>query len=116
MDMTTIFEFNLWGNTGEQYFWAFVIFVALVIVFKIFQVIVLHKLKVLTKKTDTDLDDFALSLVNHIKPPFYFVVSFFLAAQILNLNEFLYKVIFGMLVIILVFQAISTAQKIIDYL
>lgn len=115
MEFSNLVGFELWGNNGQQYAIALAVFVGLMVVFKIFQMIVLHKLKVLTKKTETDIDDFVIELVKHIKPPFYFIVSFYLATQFLNLNEFLHKVIFGAFVIIIVVQTITTAQKVIDY-
>lgn len=115
MDLSNLLSFELWGNTGEQYAIALAIFVGLMIVFKIFQVIVLYRLKKLTNKTQTDIDDFVLGLVKNVKPPFYFMVAFYLATNFLDLNEFLKKVVFGAFVIILVIQVIITAQKVIDY-
>jgi small-conductance mechanosensitive channel len=115
MNFANLIAFELWGNSGQQYATALAVFVGLMIVFKIFQMIILHKLKNLTERTDTDVDDFVIRLVKHIKPPFYFMVAFYLATQFLSLNEFLRKVVFGAFVIILVIQVITTAQKIIDY-
>ena len=115
MDFSNLMDFELWGNSGQQYAIALAVFVGLMIVFKIFQVIVLHKLKTLTDKTETDVDDFVLGLIKHIKPPFYFMVAFYLGTQFLDLNDFLRRVVFGAFVIIVVIQIITVAQKVIDY-
>lgn len=110
------FEFDLWNNTGEQYFWALVIFVGLMIIFKIFTVIVNIKLRKASERTKTNIDDFLIELIKHVKPPFYFFVALYIAVQFLSLNDVVSKIIFGTFVIVLVIQVISITQKVIDYI
>lgn len=115
MNLKTVFEFELWGNTGEQFFWALVIFIVLMIIFKIFSSIVIAKLRKASKLTETDVDDFLIDVVKYIRPPFYFCISFFVATQFLALNQVVNKAIFGVFVIVVVFQVVSTVQKVVDY-
>ena len=115
MDFESILNFELWGNDGQNYATALAIFVGLLILFKIFSVIVLARLKKASKKTNTDVDDFIIDLVRHVKPPFYFMVALYIAVQFLSLGDFIGKIIFGVFVIVLVIQIIVTLQKVVDY-
>ncbi len=109
-------EFQLMGNNGWEYGQAFLWFVGLMFIFKVFKVVILARLKQLSKKTESDVDDFAIRMVNELKPPFYLVIAFYIAIRPLDLNELFGKIVFGLFIVILVLQAILTAQKIIDYI
>ncbi|MEA1926258.1 MAG: mechanosensitive ion channel family protein [Patescibacteria group bacterium] len=116
MNLDVFFEFNLWNNTEEQYFWALIVFVGLMIIFKIFTVVINVKLRKASEKTKTNIDDFLIELIKHVKPPFYFFISLYIAVQFLSLNEVVGKIIFGTFVIVLVIQVIAVTQKVIDYI
>ncbi|MEA2007469.1 MAG: mechanosensitive ion channel family protein [Patescibacteria group bacterium] len=109
-------NFDLWGNSSSQYAWVLVIFIGLMILFKVFSSVVLSKLRKASEQTETDIDDFLITLVKHIKPPFYFVVSFLISVQFLSLSEIIEAIIFGSFVIIVVIQIVLTLQKVIDYI
>ena len=115
MEWNNFFNFELWGNDGKAYAIAIGIFFGLTLIFKMFQMIVLARLKKASKRTETDLDDFLIDMAGHVKPPFYFMVALYLAVQYLQTTEFLGKIIFGAFVIAFVIQAIVVAQKVIDY-
>jgi len=67
-----------WGaNTGTDYLVAVLVFIGLIIVLKIFQAIILARLRALAKKTATDFDDVLIEIFTKIKPPFYFLVSLY---------------------------------------
>ena len=95
MNLDVFFKFDLWNNSGEQYFWALVVFVGLVLIFKIFTVVINVKLRKVSEKTKTNIDDFLIELIKHVKPPFYFFISLYIAVQFLSLNEVVSKIIFG---------------------
>lgn len=74
MDWQTVVDFDLRGNAGTQYaiMLAVFAFAGLTIVFKIFSSIVLPKLRKASERTETDIDNFLITLIKHVKPPFYF--------------------------------------------
>jgi len=111
----TILEYNLWQNSGKAYATAVALFLGLVIFFSGFQVLVLGKIGKKAKATRTEIDDFVVQIIGHINPPFYFILSLYLAVQTLTLSEKAHKIIYALFIIIVVYQSISIAQKVIDY-
>jgi small-conductance mechanosensitive channel len=109
-------EFQLWGNGGWDYAQATLVFIGLMTAFKIFKLIILAYLFKLSQKTDNDVDDFAIRMVEELKPPFYLIIAFYIAIRPLNLNELVGKIVLGLFIIVLVFQAILIAQKVVDYI
>lgn len=109
-------EFHFAGNSGWEYAQSILWFAGLIIVFKIFKLIVLARLKYLSRKTESDVDDFAIKIVRELKPPFYLIIAFYIAVRALELNEIAEKVVFGFFMAVLVFQVILIIQKIIDYI
>ncbi len=116
MNWQIVVDFDLWGNAGMQYATMLAVFVGLMIVFKIFSSVVLLKLRKASERTETDVDDFLITLIKHVKPPFYFIVSIFIAVQFLLLSEIIGKVVLGVFVITVVVQIVLTFKKVIDYI
>jgi small-conductance mechanosensitive channel len=114
--INTLKDFQLAGNSGWEYTQSLLWFVGLMIVFKIFKLVILARLNDLSEKTKSDIDDFAIKMVKELKPPFYLIIAFYIAIRPLTLNELVGKVVFGLFIIVLIFQAILIAQKIIDYI
>lgn len=115
MNWESILNFQLWGNSGKGFAVALGIFFGLTLLFKLFQLVVLMRLQKISEKTQTDVDDFLIGLIRHIKPPFYFMVSFYLALRYLDLNPLFSRVVFGIFALTLVVQVIFTLQKVIDF-
>jgi small-conductance mechanosensitive channel len=115
MDYQKYLDFNLWGNSGEDYLQSILIFVGALLVFKIAQVIIIKRIESVTQKTETDIDDFMMTLIKSIKPPFYFLISIYLASRFLEIKEIISKFIDGVIFIAVVLQLILIAQRIIDY-
>ncbi len=109
-------DFQLVGNSGWDYFQAILWFGGLMLIFKIFKIIVLARLKHLSQKTKNDVDDFVIQVINDLKPPFYLLVALYIAVHPLSLNDLIHRIIFGLFIVVLIFQAILVIQKSIDYI
>ncbi len=109
-------SFELWHNKGNQYLLSLGIFILFVIIFKIFFVIIINRLKKISQHTSTDVDDFSVSLVENIKPPFYLFISLYIAANFLTLSEIVRKILLALFLIVITTQTIFVLQKIIDFL
>jgi len=96
----------VWGNTLESYVIAALLFVVLIIVFKIVQWIILLKLARLAEKTETDIDDTFILIVKSLKPGFYYFVAFFLSSKSLIFSDFGVKIINAILLVWIVYQII----------
>ena len=103
------------GNTGENYIRSLLILAVLIVAFKIFQVLILHKLERVSKQTKTDIDDFLVELVGSVKPPFYFLLSIFISLRFLTLKAIISSVVDAAIFIIISLQIIIISQKVIDY-
>lgn len=109
-------NFHFLENSGIDYFKALVWFVALMSIFKFFKVIIIARLKYLSKKTKSDIDDFVIKLVNELKPPFYLLIAFYIAIRPLEFSDVMDKIIFGLFITIIIFQSILILQNVIDYI
>lgn len=104
-----------WGNSAYDYFLSVLIFLALMIVLKLFQVIILSHLNKLALKTKTDIDDMLIEIFKDIKPPFYFFISFYFAIKILDIAPLFSKVLFILFLIAIVFEIIQAVSRVLDY-
>lgn len=109
-------QYELFGNTLQNYAVALLAFVGFFIVFKIFQSIILFKLKKLAEKTKTDVDDTLIRIFLSLRPSFFSFIAFYLALNFLTISIFVKKVISVLLIIWIVYQIIKAVQILIDYL
>jgi small-conductance mechanosensitive channel len=104
-----------WNNSLYNYLQALVIFIGLLVLLKIFQKIILNKLNKLALKTKTDFDDMVIDIFKKIKPPFYLLISLYLALKTLIIPDIVIKVINILFVITIIYEIIRALDKIIDY-
>jgi len=97
------------------YFGALIIFIALTVFFWLLQMVVLSRLSSLSKRTKTDFDDVAIEAVSSIRPSVYMLVSFYVALQLLPLPSLADKVVTGVFLFVVVWQAIEVVSKLVSY-
>ncbi len=110
-----VLQYQIWNNSGKEYLMALAIFLGLTFLFKFFQLVVLSWLKKLARKTKTKKDNLAISLVENISRPLYFLVALYLGLNQLNLEPKVGKMIYAIFVLILVLEAVLLLQRIVDY-
>ncbi|PIS04585.1 MAG: mechanosensitive ion channel protein MscS [Candidatus Buchananbacteria bacterium CG10_big_fil_rev_8_21_14_0_10_42_9] len=103
------------GNSGYDYIVSAVIFVGLLIALKIFQVIILARLKQLAKKTKTEFDDVLIKIFTKVKPPFYLVVALFFAVKALTLPSYANTLVKAFFIIAVVYEIIQAIHRLVDY-
>ena len=111
-----LLTFKLWHNSGSEYLIAISVFVFFAILFKFFFLIVINRLKKISQHTQTEVDDFSVGLIENIKPPFYFFISLYIAANFLTLSDIIQKILLALFLIVITVQTISVLQKTIDFL
>jgi len=114
--ITALSQYSLLDNNLENVLKSIIVFLILIGLFKIFQKIILKKLKQLAKKTKSDVDDTLIEIFQSIKPPFYSFLAFYLAFQLLFFGDFTAKIISIALIIWIFYQIIIAVQIFIDYL
>ncbi len=109
--LTTIY-FN---NLGKEYLLAILIFVGVLIVLKIFKIIIVARLKKLAQKTKNDFDDIVINIVSNVKPPFYFLIAFYIGVRSLVLPNLADKIVWTLFIVFFAYEVIKAVQKIIEF-
>jgi small-conductance mechanosensitive channel len=105
----------LFGNTAYDYLVAVIIFITLLVILKIFQVIILARLRQLAKKTRTDFDDALIEIFTKIKPPFYFFIALYFALRPLTVIPVVNTVIKVLVLVAIVYEVIRAIERLISY-
>lgn len=106
---------HYFGNTLNEYAFAVAVFSASLLVFLLVQWGVIQRLKSLAQKTDTDLDDMLIKIVENIKPAFYYVFSAYIALATLSVSGVFGDVLNGLLLIVIAYQVVIALHTLIDY-
>lgn len=116
----SFFTADIWqrtflSNPLSSYAKTVAIFVGLLLILKLLQLLVLSRLKRISEKTQTKIDDLIIASIGSLRPPFYLTVSLWFALQSLSLVPFLVAVINAILVIVVVYQVVISLQAPLDY-
>lgn len=114
--LNKILNFNLYGNSGQNYLTFLVIFLACWLGLAVVKKIILVRLNKIAKKTKNNYDDTLIDIVGKIKPLFYFIISLYIASNFLNLNNFLSKTIFFFFIFVLVYEGIKAFSYLVKIL
>ena len=91
------------------------VFLLSMVAIKIFERIILKKLKKWAEKTITTLDDFIVSVFERVVTPFLYLGAFYVSIQILTLNAFLVKVVNVLGIAALTIFTVRAASRVINY-
>lgn len=104
------------GETNfTLYLAAFGVFVGLSILTKLFLVVVLGRLKKLSEKTSTDIDDTVIRALEGVRAWVYTLVSLYIALQFFTLPDIVDKAVTGVVLFAVAWQAIEVALCFIEY-
>jgi small-conductance mechanosensitive channel len=106
---------SLGSNSAYDYVVFLGILFASLLLLKIFQVIILSKLKSLAKKTKTDFDDVLIDIVGNLKPPFYLLISIYFAIQFLTLIDVASNSIKVLFLVVIVYEVVRSIEKLLSY-
>lgn len=108
-------DFVILGNSLQDWLvFVAVSFVAFVVL-KIFKVIIVKKLKLLSKKTETQLDDMVFDAIDSLHLPFYVFSSIFIATFFVAINNSIEKIILYVFLISSIYYVIKFLEKLVDY-
>ncbi|MFH1447254.1 MAG: mechanosensitive ion channel family protein [Candidatus Micrarchaeota archaeon] len=113
--LTQMLDFEIAGNTGNQFLLAFIVFVGFTILLKIVKTIILVKLKQLTERTENNLDDLLFTIIQEIPWSFYTLVSIYASLSFLTLNEFIQSAVGYGIIIIFTYYGVKVIQTIIEF-
>lgn len=113
--LNNILSYNLYGNSGFAYLVALFALIVSYFALRIIRKIVIVRLQVLSKISKTKLDDLLVDAIANIKSFTYFIVSFYIASQFLDLSAAFEKGAKFMLLLVLIYEGINIIQKIVGY-
>ncbi|MCD5382181.1 MAG: mechanosensitive ion channel family protein [Candidatus Pacebacteria bacterium] len=94
---------------------ALIIFAVLTVLFKVVLVVVIARLKALSQKTHTDIDDVVIAAADGISPWVYSYVAFFIALQPFTLPALLDMGLTAVFLFAVVWQLIEMALCFVEY-
>jgi small-conductance mechanosensitive channel len=113
---SNFFSYQILNNSIKDYLIALIAFLGILIILWIFKVIVVKKLRKISQKTKTDLDDLAVNILSHAGWPFFYMLfSVYLALRFIYVAPFLNKIILYALIIIAAYLVVRSIEKVIDY-
>lgn len=115
LDAYPIFTLEIAGNSLWQYIWVFLIFWVYLFAFRLGQMLLLHRLRYMAQKTQTEIDDTLIEIISTLKPPFYLFLAFYFASRILELSTYVGHVLDAVLIAWAIFQVIQVVQILINY-
>ena len=85
---------GFWNSTGGRYIFAFLVFLFIVGVTKVFEILVVKKLRKLTKKTKTNWDDLLIKNIQSVNWLFYIFLAGWLACAFVQIHSKVEKIFF----------------------
>jgi len=114
-DIAIALNTELFRNPVSSYLYAALIFSAALAVIYFLRHILFVKLKELAEKTETDLDDLAIELINMIGLPEYGIIALYLAIRHLNRAALLDKTFKVVILIVFTYRGITLSQRLLNY-
>lgn len=102
-------------NTYGDVFSAILLFLFSYFGLFVLRSIVLAKLKGLSKRTTTDVDDRVIASINSINPIFYLFIAVFVGLQALTFDGLVGKIVDGITIAIIVMQSVILLQHVVDF-
>lgn len=115
MDFKDLLTLSIYGNSVERILMAGALFAGIFVALKIFQLIVLLKLKQFAEKTKTAWDDEIIDIVATIKPRFYTLISLFFSLRFLLLPAEANRIVGIAFLILITWEALQVLQRLIGF-
>lgn len=110
-----VFKTEFFSNSLLLWIVALGIFILSLIILKIIKTFIVSRLHIISKKTKTNIDDIIIGAITSIRWPFYFILSLFIALQVLHVQDKIYKFFYYILLIAIAYYIIRVVVEFIDY-
>ncbi len=106
---------TFWGNSIEAYLLAILIFFVSVYALKIFKSVIIAKIKKVSEKTKTEIDNMVIDAISSIHWPFYVFASLYFSVNFLNVNNAIKNWLFYIFLIAVVYYGIRFVERLINF-
>ena len=115
IDYSQLGTYSLGGNTVQQYAIALAIFIGALIVLRVFKFFIVQRLKKLSKKTKTELDDLVIQGIDAFGWTFFSILALYIALKFIQLPQIIGIVFDYVILIAVVYYSIRFVQSIIEF-
>jgi len=109
-------SYEFLGNKLTYWIIGIVVAISLLIILRILKGLLVHHFNILAQKTDTDIDDLIVDLLNKTNFLLLFILSLYVGSYFLALPENIDKIKTGMAFVVILFQIAIWGSVIINYL
>jgi len=109
-------SYEFLGNNLTYWIIGIVVAISLLIILRILKGLLVHHFNILARKTDTDIDDLIVDLLNKTNFLLLFILSLYVGSYFLVLPENIDKIKTGMAFVVILFQIAIWGSVIINYL
>jgi len=113
--MENFWTYTLWGNTIKDYLISICAFTITALILWLFKNVVLKRLKKVTKRTKSKIDDILVSCLTVIKWPLYLVIALWVAFKFIVISDKLNQIYNYFVIIVIVYYATRIIQELINY-
>lgn len=114
-DMTITLIDIIYKNTLNDYLNFLFILILSIVIIRFFKFVIVKRLKELTKKTETKIDDIAIDIIDKIHWTFFVLLALFIAINFIYIPDFIITILNYTIAIYLVYYAIKMVHILIDY-
>lgn len=111
-----VLHYNLLNNTVYDYLVALGILVGLLILFRVFEKVIIHNFEKLARRTTTDIDDELVRIIKKIPNRFYNFVAFYIAIRSLILPSIVLRSLNIFMIILLVYVGTRVVVELLNYI
>ncbi len=105
----------LWQNSYYDYLMAFLLFLAIILALKVFQIFIVKRLVSLSEKTKNKLDDLLVNVISKIGLPFYVIIGLYFALKDLVVMDMIHTVVEVLFLIIIAYEIVQIVIKVFEY-
>jgi small-conductance mechanosensitive channel len=114
-NLAEILTYTIAGNSGKEYLAALAVFLMAATALKIFKYVIIHKLKKISAKTQTELDNLLIKIIDSVGWLFYLLLSFYIALQFIQTPDFIGNAMYYVMLVAVTYYVVRGVQDLIDY-
>ncbi len=114
--MNNFWDYTFLKNSVQEWVIALSIILICIVVLRLFQTLVIKRIKSFTAKTKTTVDDFIFDVIGKSVMPLLFVLSFYVGFRFLNMDPVVKKVVRVAIMVVVLFFLLQIVNAFIRYL
>lgn len=113
--MHSFWERFFWGNTIKEWTIAFSIIIGIILLLKVFQYVVLRKIKAFAERSKSTIDDLVVSVIQTLLMPLVFFLAIYFGLQFLNMSPKVRQIMNVAIMVITTFFIVRIITSVISY-